>query len=302
MPYSGNFVNRTSNLSATSGDAGFAVAELTATNDPLQIIKTFVGDPLPPGSTLPLRFTIRNFDRGDTATGISFTDDLDATLSGLAAVPPLPTNPCGAGSTLTGTSLLTLTGGTLDSGGSCTFQVNVEIPAGAATGTYPNTTSDVTATVGGEPRTGSPATDDLTVQKVPLLTKTFLDDPVTGGDSVDLEFTLTNTQQRSGARQRHFHRRPELSSAGPPSPSPRTATAAAVRPRATSAESSPSPPEPPGGRLLHLHRHDRDLPVNTSGRNLRQHHHRGQRHPRRHRDGRRPGGERRGDRGRRAGR
>ena len=193
----GDFVNRTTSLTSGLGVTGFAIAELTASNDPLAITKVFVGDPLPPGATLPLRFIIQNFDRDFAATDIAFTDDLDATLSGLMAVPPLPTNPCGAGSTLSGTNLLSLTGGTLPSGGSCTFQVDVQIPGDAMLGTYPNTTSDLTATIDGNPATGSPATDDLQVLDVPVLTKTFLTNPVAGGDMVDVEFTLTNTSSSS---------------------------------------------------------------------------------------------------------
>ena len=193
----GDFVNRTTSVTSSTGETGFAIAELIASNDPLAIAKVFVGDPLPPGATLPLRFIIQNFDRDFAATDIAFTDDLDATLSGLVAVGPLPTNPCGAGSTLVGTSLLTLSGGTLPPGESCTFQVDVQIPGGAMLGTYPNTTSDLTATIDGNPATGSPATDDLQVLDVPVLTKTFLTNPVAGGDMVDVEFTLTNTSSSS---------------------------------------------------------------------------------------------------------
>jgi uncharacterized repeat protein (TIGR01451 family) len=189
----GSLVNRTDPLTQAGTGSGFAVDELLAAVDTLALEKEFLGDPLPPGFTLPLRFTLRNLDRGGTATGLAFTDDLDATLTGLAAVPPLPAAPCGAGSTLSGTSELSLTGGTLGPGESCTFEVDVEIPAGAEPGSYPNTTSTVTGDLGGVTEVGAPATDDLLVQEVPLLTKTFLDDPVAGGDSVVIELTLTNT-------------------------------------------------------------------------------------------------------------
>ncbi len=204
VPLAGDYVNRTDDLAAAGVNAGFAVAEITASVDRLALEKRFVGDPVPPGSTLPLRFTVRNFDRDAAATGITFTDDLDATLSGLVAVPPLPTDPCGTGSTLTGTDLLTLSGGTLDPGESCTFEVNVEVPAGASPGSYSNTTSSVSATVGGESRVGSPASDRLDVADVPLLTKTFLSNPVAGGDTVDVEFTLTNTSSTTSISSMTF--------------------------------------------------------------------------------------------------
>jgi hypothetical protein len=189
----GSQVNRSGALSANSGQSGFAVDELVASVDTLALEKEFLGDPLPPGSTLPLRFTIRNLDRDETATGLAFTDDLDAALGGLAAVPPLPVAPCGAGSAISGTSLLSFTGGTLGPGESCTFEVDVEIPAAAEPGSYPNSTSTLTGDLGGVPEVGAPAIDDLLVQDVPLLTKTFLGGPLAGGDSVVIEFTLTNT-------------------------------------------------------------------------------------------------------------
>jgi len=196
VPVAGSYVNRTGNLDSSSGVAGFAVAQITASVDPLALEKEFVGDPLPPGSTLPLRFTVRNFDRS-AATGITFTDDLDTALSGLVALAPLPSSPCGAGSALTGSGLLTLSGGNLAAGESCTFQVLVVIPGGAATGFYINTTSSVSATIGGEPRVGSPATDTLQVADVPVLTKTFLANPVAAGGTVDVEFTLTNSSDHA---------------------------------------------------------------------------------------------------------
>jgi len=189
----GSFVNRSGVLTQAGNGSGFAVDELVADVDTLALEKEFLGDPLPPGFTLPLRFTLRNLSRSDAATGLTFTDDLDATLTGLAAVPPLPVAPCGPGSTLSGTSLLTLTNGTLAAGGSCTFEVDVLIPGSAEPGSYPNTTSTVTGDLGGVPEIGAPATDDLEVAAVPLLTKTFLSDPIAGGDSVIVELTLTNT-------------------------------------------------------------------------------------------------------------
>jgi uncharacterized repeat protein (TIGR01451 family) len=179
--------------------SGKATAALVVTNDQLALRKTFTDDPVPPGSTVTLRFTITNLNRNDSATGISFTDDLDAVLTGLEAVPPLPTAPCGAGSSLTGTSVLSLTGGTLDPGASCTFAVTLQVPAGAATGEYLNTTSTISADLGGRPVSAAAASDVLFVQPVPLLTKEFIDDPVGAGGTVTLRFTIVNTSATDAA-------------------------------------------------------------------------------------------------------
>lgn len=189
--------NTTESLTSHLGSSGKAAATLVVNRDFL--VKNFVDDPAPPGGTVTLEFTLTNFDRTNQATNISFTDDLDAALSGLVAVGLPLANPCGAGSQLTGTNLLTLTGGNLPAEGFCTFQVTLQVPAGAAAGTYTNSTSSVTATVGGSPVTFDPATDNLSIDPIPLLTKTFLDNPVAAGDVVTLEFTITNTDTSANA-------------------------------------------------------------------------------------------------------
>ncbi|HEX6199145.1 MAG TPA: Ig domain-containing protein, partial [Thermoanaerobaculia bacterium] len=189
--------NTTGNLTSTLGSSGKAAAVLDVQLDAL--IKVFTDDPAPPGGTVTLRFTITNFDRTEAATGLAFTDDLEAALSGLVAVPPLPAAPCGPGSTLSGTSALSLAGGNLPAGGSCTFDVTLQVPAGAAPGVYTNTTSPLTATVGGVPVTLNSASDDLVVVAKPVLTKEFTDDPAIPGGTVTLEFTLTNTSSTSSA-------------------------------------------------------------------------------------------------------
>lgn len=192
--------NRTSDLSSGFGSSssGKASASLTVLVDELVLLKSFVDDPAVPGGTTTLEFSIINLNRTQTATDIAFTDDLDATLTGLVAT-GLPANDvCGAGSTLSGTSLLTLSGGNLPAEGSCAFDVTVQVPAGAPTGTFPNTTSSITGMVGGEEVTGAAATDGLVVQPV-LLTKAFLTDPVGAGGTVELEFTITNTSPTASA-------------------------------------------------------------------------------------------------------
>jgi hypothetical protein len=71
---------------------------------------------------------------------------------------------CGDGSQVTGTSLLTLTGGALPSGASGTFEVRLVVPEGVQ-GSYRNTTGAVRGRVGGlEPISGVAASDDLVVE------------------------------------------------------------------------------------------------------------------------------------------
>ncbi|MCP3938770.1 MAG: DUF11 domain-containing protein, partial [Actinomycetia bacterium] len=190
--------NTTNELLANFVSAGKAAATLTVSVEQIALEKSFIGDPVAPGDTVTLAFTIRNLDRRASATDIAFTDDLNATLSGLAVTGSLPTSPCGG--SLTGTSFLTFSGGgSLAPEASCTFSVTLQVPAAAAAGGYTNTTSSITADFDGSPATGNPASDILFVQAVPLLTKEFIPNPVGAGDTVTLRFTITNTSTDSTA-------------------------------------------------------------------------------------------------------
>jgi len=173
--------------------SGKASATLTVEVEQISLTKSFTDDPVPPGGTVTLEFTIRNLDRRSTATNIAFTDDLATVLTGLTAVGLPLTDPCGSGSQLAGTTVLSLTGGSLAPEASCTFSVSLQVPSTASSGSFPNTTSDVTADLDGSPITGAPATDVLFVEPAPSLTKEFIDDPVGAGGTVTLRFTLTNT-------------------------------------------------------------------------------------------------------------
>ncbi len=189
----------TSQPGGTFSSSGRASASLTVTVEQLSLTKSFTDDPVPPGETVTLEFTVRNLNRRSSATDITFTDDLEATLTGLEAVGLPLADPCGAGSVLSGTSLLTLSGGNLPVGGSCIFSVTLQVPTGATPGSYVNTTSAISADVDGSPVGGSPGSDVLFVLAAPVLTKEFTDDPVGAGDSVTLEFSITNTSPTDSA-------------------------------------------------------------------------------------------------------
>ncbi len=201
----GAHLNTTSAITADVGDgmAGTVAVTGKPAQDDLNILgltlsKSFTDDPVVPGNTVTLEFTLDNSASLQDATGIVFTDSLAGVLPGtpdLTVTSPLPlVDPCGAGSSLIGPSLLIFTGGALTAGATCTFSVTVLVPAGTADGTYTNTTSDVTATVGANPVTLSRAADNLVVGSSGLLlgTKTFTNDPAEQGGTVTLEFTLSN--------------------------------------------------------------------------------------------------------------
>ena len=191
----GSHTNTTSNVVATV--LGVTATENSASDDlkiaGLELTKEFTNDPVIPGGTVNLRFTLQNTSQTDDATAILFTDTLSSTLTGLTSISGTIADPCGTGSQITGTSLLIFTGGNLTAETSCTFNVTLQVPAGAADGNYNNITSDLVATIGGSGVVLDPGTDDLTVlSDFFLLTKEFTDDPALPGGAVTLEFSITN--------------------------------------------------------------------------------------------------------------
>jgi len=200
-PY-GTLGNQTSSVTADmlglTGVATPATDSLTISD--IFFAKTFVGDPVIPGDTVTLSFTISNTHPVSVASAIVFTDSLDAVLPGLVATGLPATDICGPGSQIAGTGSLSFTGGNVGPGDSCTFEVTLQVPGGASTGTYGNVTSDLTANYGTTAVMADPAVDMLEVRSDWLLfSKTFTDDPVLPGDMVTLEFEITNDHPTGSA-------------------------------------------------------------------------------------------------------
>ena len=195
----GSYANTTSSVSATMG--GLTVTSPQAADDlevqGLALTKEFTDDPAIAGGSVTLRYSIANTSASSSATDIFFRDDLDDALDNLAATTlPAGVTACGAVASLTGLSgntVLQFEGGSLSAGESCTFDVVLQVPAGAADGTYKSITNLFSATFDGTPTVFDNARDDLTVlSDFLLLSKEFTDDPVAPGDTVTLEFTLSN--------------------------------------------------------------------------------------------------------------
>ena len=106
------------------------------------------------------------------------------------ATPNGLTGSCGAGTITTGTvsgfSVVNLSGGTLPAGGSCTFSVNV---VGATAGTKNNTTGQITSVEGG---TGGTASASINVVAPPSIAKAFNPAAIAVNGVSTLTFTITN--------------------------------------------------------------------------------------------------------------
>jgi len=179
-----------------------AKATLTVFSGYLEFSKSFIDDPVPPGSDVTLEFTITNTHPTETATEIAFTDDLDAALTGLAAT-GLPATVCGGG-TFSGTASLILSDATLTAGTSCTFTVRLQVPADVSLGTTAtNITSNLTGIAGGGGSMyGGIATDDLQIGFVSF-SKTMESPAVAGGTS-ELVFTIQNLDSSVGIDEVRF--------------------------------------------------------------------------------------------------
>jgi uncharacterized repeat protein (TIGR01451 family) len=156
----GTHTNVSGDLTSSAGNGGSASADLTVLAPP-ELQKEFTDDPVWDGGTVTLQFSLTNTSSDRSLTDVAFTDDLDSTLSGLAATGLPAVDVCGG--TLSGTSTLAFSGGSLSADATCTFNVTLSVPSGAPAGTYPNATSEVTGDLGGVGVVGDPATDDLNV-------------------------------------------------------------------------------------------------------------------------------------------
>jgi len=165
-------------------------AELEAIAAPLFLQKNFVNDPIAPGGVVTVEYSISNLNRAD-ATSISFTDDFDSLVSGLAVIGSSGVNTCGASAVVSGTGVLNFSGGMLAATQSCTFTVDLSVPVASPQGRFASTSANISANIG-TPIVGNQATDDLFIGLGFDFSKEFIDDPVGAGSSVTLRYTITN--------------------------------------------------------------------------------------------------------------
>jgi len=189
----GEFVVKSNSLLADFTDAGFATTGITAT--PAFALMSFAPNPAVPGSTTQLNIALTNYSRSDTATNVAFTDDLNAVISGMAAS-GLPLSVCGG--TISGTTLLSFSGGSIAPGDTCSFSVPVSVPPVAAVGDYTNTTSSFSFDLNSTPQNWSPVSHNLAVTQAPVVelellnAGTLLDEAIVAGNDLVARFTITN--------------------------------------------------------------------------------------------------------------
>ncbi|HEU4414231.1 MAG TPA: hypothetical protein VFT65_05560, partial [Candidatus Angelobacter sp.] len=156
---------------------------------PPSIAKAFGAASINLNATTTLTFTITNPNSTVALTGVGFGDTLPAGLN--VANPNGLTGSCGAGTITTGTvsgfSVVNLSGGTIAAGGSCSFSVNV---VGVTGGHKVNTTGIVTSTNAGS---GNQATATIDVEAPDLaITKTHTGTFTRGQTGDNYTITVSN--------------------------------------------------------------------------------------------------------------
>jgi uncharacterized repeat protein (TIGR01451 family) len=170
----------------TSVSVAPATASLSVANPllPPTISKIFLSNPILPGGTTTLRFTLTNPNPTIAIGSAGFADSLPTNLTVTSAA---IVNSCGGTVTaVPGSASISLnTNGTIPANGSCTVDVGV---TGTVPGLYQNTTSQVEGDTG----TGNSATALLTIMAPLVVEKTFLTNPVRRSTATTLQLVLSN--------------------------------------------------------------------------------------------------------------
>ena len=176
-------LNTTGTVTSTEGgDGGTGSASIVVVAPP-SIVKSFSPASIAINATTVLSFTISNSNSAVALTGVAFTDSLPSGLT----VANGSSTVCGGGTlTTTAPTTITLTGGSVAAGSSCTFTVNV---IGSAGGSYTNVTGAVTSTNGGS---GNAASANLEVASPLTIVKSFGVASVPLNGSTTLTFTINN--------------------------------------------------------------------------------------------------------------
>lgn len=132
---------------------GYGSASVTGTLLPPSIAKSFSPSTFLAGTRSTLTFVITNPNPNDALTGVAFSDTYPANLTNSNLTTYPYTNTCGGSITAsTGGGSVSLSGGSLTAGASCSVSISV---TGSTAGNYTNTSSTVSSTNGGTGNTAS---------------------------------------------------------------------------------------------------------------------------------------------------
>lgn len=177
----------TTELLADFISAGKAGARLNVSADELIFYKSFIADPVVPGSSTILRYDIINKNRSTPVSSIAFSDDFASVLTG-TTIDSIISNTCGGTSNGIGTGSFSYSGGNVAVDTGCAIEINLSISSAATEGAYLSSTNMISASSG----TFSAASETLFVYAAPIISKVFTNDPIIAGNPVTLEYTISN--------------------------------------------------------------------------------------------------------------
>ena len=180
----GAFVNTSGDLTSSLGNSGAASDTLTVVPAPA-FSKAFNPATILAGSTSTLSFTIDNSASPQAATGLSFSDVFPTGMT--VASPANASSTCGGTLTATaGSGSVSLAGGNVAAGTSCSLQVDV---TASAAGSYANVSGDLTSSLGNS----GTASATLGVYPPPLFSKSFAPASMPSGGTSTLSFSIDNS-------------------------------------------------------------------------------------------------------------
>ena len=184
-----SYLNTSGNVSSTTvtpfvvGTGNTASATLTVVPKPT-ISKAFATSYILPGGITSLTLTLDN-PTALALTSVAFTDNFPIDL--LVATPNALNNSCG-GTATASSGVVSLSGGSLIAGGSCSITLDV---TSNVAGTYNNTAGGVSSTETGT--AGAPSnTASLNVVDKPTITKSFSPTSIAAGGASTLTLVISN--------------------------------------------------------------------------------------------------------------
>jgi uncharacterized repeat protein (TIGR01451 family) len=183
--------NSVTSTSAEGGTGNTSNASVTVVAPPV-LAKSFGAASFPRNGTTVLTFTVSNVNTGSSLTGVGFTDTFPAGL--VIKNPIVLAGSCGGGTiSATNGNTISLSGGSIVAGGSCTFSVNV---TGTTAGTENNVTGNVTSTEG---QTGGNASATVKVISQPGIQVVFSPAAIALNATSLLTFTVTTPTANTDA-------------------------------------------------------------------------------------------------------
>src|SRR5574341_328906 len=175
-------VNKAVSLSGVGMFSDWTLAAV----DPPTINKAFAASTIPLNVASPVTFTITNPNTLTALNGLAFSDTLTGGL--VVADTPNVNNNCGGSVTAVALSTsISLSGGTVSSGGNCTISVDIK---GTTAGAKSNITGAISSTNGGTGTTSNTA--NVTVVAPPTIAKAFGATSIPLNGTTSLTLTITN--------------------------------------------------------------------------------------------------------------